>query len=229
MAARSKRCNQQWGEHYAHCQQSIRLAMDACSTHQTALIFGAGSLNDVPLASLSEQFERVLLVDLLFLKSARKKIQPYPNIQLIEADVTESIQTVYQGQITPNKPQRWLDDASISLVVSLNLITQLPLLPAKWLIKQGGYEDGEIESLSKLMIQQHVDYLSAFNGQACLIADRWDTEFDRNGKVVDEFDPWWEIKQPQTLTEWDWELVPIGEGKPGLSQKNRVGVSLLNV
>lgn len=227
MAARSKRCHQQWGEHFAHCQQSIQFAVEQCASHHTVLIFGAGSLNDIPLVLLSNRFERVLLVDVLFLKAARNKVQIYPNVELIEADITESIQAVYQGQTVCNKPQRWLDNPNISLVVSLNLITQLPLLPAKWLMKQGRAKEKTIEQLSKKMIEQHLNYLHRFKGQACLIADRWDTEFDNNGQVLDEFDPWWEVEQPQTLNEWDWLIVPIGEGKPGLGQKNRVGVSIL--
>jgi len=228
MAARSKRCQSQWGEHYAYCQQSIQSAMQRCSTHHTALIFGAGSLQDIPVKALSEHFEKVLLVDVLFLKSARKRVQAFSNIELIEADITESMSLIFQGQTNLTLPKRWLDNQNISLVVSLNLITQLPLLPAKWLMKNRSVQEVDIERLSRQVIQQHLDYLCAFSGVVCLIADRWDTEFDNTGQVLDEFDPWWEVEQPQTSKEWDWQVVPIGEGRSNSGQKNRVGVSFLN-
>lgn len=227
MASRSQRCAQQWGEHYQHCQNTIIQAIDKCSDFHTAIIFGAGSLRDVPLEVLSQRFNQVLLVDLVFLKSARHKVKSFSNISLLETDVTENIKTLFKGESKLTTSQRWLDDSNVSLVVSLNLITQLPLLPAKWLMRRYQVKEQLIDQISKQMIQQHLDYLQAFSGVKCLIADRWDTEFDVYGKITDEFDPWWGIDQPKTVKEWDWELVPIGEGKMNLGQKNRVGVSFL--
>jgi len=227
MASRSQRCHQQWGQHYQHCQSTIIQAIDQCEDFHTAIIFGAGSLRDIPLDVLSERFQQVLLVDLVFLKSARLKVQPFPNICLIEADVTENMHALYTGKQVLNPPQRWLEDSNVSLVVSLNLITQLPLLPAKWLIKHYHVKERLVDQMSKQLIQQHLDYLQKFTGVKCLIADRWDTEFDATGNTIDEFDPWWDITQPETVKEWDWVLVPIGEGSANLGQKNRVGVSFL--
>lgn len=232
MAARARRCHRQWGHHYKLCQQSIEAAMARCTSQQTALIFGAGSLQDVPLELLAQNFKQVILVDLLFLKAARKRAQAFHNIQLIEADVTESISALFNGKMTLTTPQRWLTDSTVSLVVSLNLITQLPLLPAKWLLKHAGATELEVESLSKQLIQQHIDYLCTFSCTVCLIADRLNSEFDASGKIIDEFDPWWGVGSPATIEEWDWELVPIGESQrkvagKRIGQKNRVGVSYL--
>ena len=227
MASRSKRCVQQWGSHFEHCQQAIQSAIELCESHHTALIFGAGSLQDIPLEHLSQCFENVILVDLLFLQSARQRVKKFSNIQLIEADITESLFAIYKGQIATTSPKRWQDCSDISFVVSLNLITQLPLLPCKWLMNHYQIDEKTVNQLSKQVIQQHLDYLKGFLGVKCLIADRWDTEFDRFGNKIDEFDPWWEITQPETVNEWDWELVPAGEGRARLGQKNRVGVSLL--
>jgi len=227
MASRSKRCQKQWGEHYQHCQNTIIQAIDQCNDFNTAIILGAGSLRDIPLETLSQRFQQVLLVDLSFLKSARDQVKAFSNVALIDADITENISHFYQGDTRVIEPQRWLDDLGVSLVVSLNLITQLPLLPAKWLMKRYQVKEDLIDKMSKQLIQHHLNYLQAFSGVKCLIADRWDTEFDAEGNIIDEFDPWWDITQPETVKEWDWELVPIGEGKTKSVQKNRVGVSFL--
>ncbi len=227
MAARAKRCQQQWGEHYQNCQISIQQAVEQCEEFDSVLIFGAGSLNDVPLELLSKRFKKVLLVDLLFLQAARDKVKPYANIQLIEHDVTESIDAFFSGSSQCSVPQCWLDEPQISLVVSLNLITQLPLLPAKWLMRNFQQSEQTVDLLSKQLIQQHLDYLQQFCGVKCLIADRWDTESDSAGNIVDEFDPWWDIPQPPVVKQWSWELVPLKESNTHLAQKNRVGVSFI--
>jgi len=229
MASRSQRCEEQWGSHFKSCQQTIQTAVSYCSTHHTVLVFGAGSLKDVPVDILSRRFKKVILVDLLFLKSARQRVKGFSNVELVEADITESIASIYTGSAHLSTPQRWLDCSDISLVVSLNVITQLPLLPSKWLMKRFGFNEFEINRFIKQMIQQHIDYLQNFSGLSCLIADRWDTEFDYLGNKVDEFDPWWEVAQPATVEEWDWVLVPRGEGRNKIVQKNRVGVSFLNL
>lgn len=227
MAARAKRCRVPWQSHYQKCQTVINEAMQRCEKHRTALIMGAGSLNDIPLSGLSEQFETVYLIDLVFLKSAKQQAAMFRNVHLIEADVTESVADIFKGQTLLTPPQAWLNKTDIDLVVSLNILTQLPLLPAKWLLSKYALPELALADLSQTMIQQHLDYIQKFNATVCLIADRWDTEFDASGKVLDEFDPWWEVEQPDVIKSWEWELMPVGEVNRSQGQKNRVGVSYL--
>ncbi len=227
MEARAKRCQQSWGGHYQSCQKAILTASQRAVQKRTVLIFGAGSLHDVPLGILSAQFERVLLVDLVFLNSAKALAEQFDNIELIEHDVTESLVTIQNGQLFVERPMAWLDDATIDLVVSLNLITQLPLIPVRWVMEH--FEVSEIEGdiLGKQLILAHLLYLKAFKGEVCLIADREGVESDATGKVLDRFDPWWDIEPPKAVNEWFWTLIPLGEVDKHTSQTNCVGVSFL--
>ncbi|CAN8142271.1 conserved hypothetical protein [uncultured Thiomicrorhabdus sp.] len=233
MRARAKRCQTAWHEHYQHCQhsilQAIQLAEEQNKTQQkTALILGAGHLHDIPLEYFSQKFQQVVLVDLLFSQEARRQLKRFANIELVELDVTENLQTIYQGelesaqQLTP--PQGYLKE-NIGLVVSLNLITQLPLLPAKYLMKHFGFTLQQAQEISQTLIQQHLAYLRRFECPVCLIADRNIEEFDRHNHCIDGYNPWWEVELPEAQESWQWLLAPYGEISRNRCQIHQVGVS----
>jgi len=225
MSSRASRCQEQWGVHYLQCQQGILKAAINCTKHRTLLIFGAGSLNDVPLAILANQFKKIVLVDLVFLKPARKKASKYSNVELVEHDVTECLPSVLKGYPDIQVPYRWLDDEEVDLVVSLNLVTQIPLIPVGWLMKKYKYSEPEADTIGKQLIFSHLHYLQAFSANVCLIADYMDIEFDNEGNEIDRFDPWWGVEPPKTEKIWDWEVAPLGEISRYKSQVNQVGIS----
>lgn len=227
MSARSKRCQRQWDAHYLKCKETIVAATQRAVQKRTVLVFGAGSLNDIPLSYLSSQFFKVVLVDLVFLGSARRLASNYSNVELIEHDITESLDWLYQGQALVQPPSRWLEDTSIDLVISLNLITQLPLIPVRWLMDEFDLSEPEADIVGKQLIFAHLRYLKQFSGEVCLIADRVDIEFDPQGAELDRFDPWWDVEQPKADVHWEWEVMPLGESHLSKSQKNLVGVSTL--
>ncbi|MCF6345571.1 MAG: hypothetical protein L3J00_03775 [Thiomicrorhabdus sp.] len=232
MEARAKRCKLSWGVHYQNCQKAILNASKRAVQKRTVLVLGAGSLYDVPLDVLSTQFEKVILVDLVFLNSARTLAQQFDNVELVEHDITESLERIMVGFSFVDTPASWLDDPSIDLVISLNLITQLPLIPVRWLIEHFDVSEQEGDILGKQLILAHLLYLQTFNGEVCLIADREGVEFDSTGQEIDRFDPWWDVEPPaiaypKSEYRWPWQVVPLGEVSRYKSQKNRVGVSFL--
>lgn len=230
-SARAKRCRNDWLSHYQACQNSILQALEACSQTRHCLVFGAGSLQDIPLDTLSERFEHITLVDLVFLPAARRKVRIYDNIELLEHDVTESLEAVFKGQQDIAAPSYGLDRPQIDLVISLNLLTQLPLLPVKWLQSRYQYSDRQADELGQQLMESHLQYLQKLKQQngavVCLIADRWVQRLDCEGQLIKEFDPWWEVPKPEAQHEWDWQVMPIGEVSRHYRQLHRVGVSIL--
>lgn len=227
MSARAKRCQKEWGVHYQFCQNAILEAVNRCVQRRTALIFGAGTLQDIPIAELAKLFDKVILVDLVFLNSAYQHVKSFDNVELVEHDVTESLAWLSQGQAFVQNPTKWLEASDVDLVVSLNIITQLPLIPVRWLMTDFKFKEDEVDIIGKQLIFAHMNYLKQFQGEVCLIADREDVEFNRAGKEIDRFDPWWDVEPPQSAYTWQWEVVPFGEGAQGRWQKNTVGVSFL--
>jgi hypothetical protein len=228
LSARSERCRYVWASHFEFCRQSIEQSIQACQKKRIALIFGAGSLQDIPLAKLSREFEKVILVDMLFLKSARKMAQNFSNVELVEFDITESLEALSAGILKINTPTAWLDNP-VDLVVSLNVITQLPLLPVRWMTRHFSLSDAQADELGRTLIEQHLAYLQKFGSNACLIADREAFEYSIGGDLIDQFDPWWDVKPPKEQESWLWEVVPLEESRgKKLRQVNRVAVSRLD-
>lgn len=227
LSARSKRCHKQWEPHYLKCKEMIVAAAQRAVQKRTVLILGAGTLQDIPLNYLSSQFFRVVLVDLVFLKPARQMAAHYANIELVEHDITESLEWLHQGKTLVQPPLKWLDDTSIDLVISLNLITQLPLIPVRWLMTHFGLSEIDADIVGKQLIFAHLNYLKQFSGEVCLIADRVSIEFDERGMELDRLDPWWGVEAPNAEAHWQWEVIPLGEGEASKSQINTVEASIL--
>ncbi|MBF6058020.1 MULTISPECIES: hypothetical protein [Thiomicrorhabdus] len=229
MQARYKRCRKTWNFHYRQCRQAIETAVSHCVSTRTLVVLGAGSLQDLPLDFLAGKFQKIKLVDLLFLEDARQKAAAYSNIELIELDISYSLQNLYQGSPVVSKADFALRDMDVDLVLSMNLLTQLPLLPVSWLRKKFQFAASDLDRVAQSLINHHLSYLQNFACPVCLIADRSIKSFDRHGKEIDRIDPWWGIKPLRAEKEWDWELAPIGEINNNSCRVHCVGVSFLNL
>ncbi len=208
LQARRRRCAAAWSDHYARCRTAIEQL--AVRPGARWLILGGGLLEDIPLEWLVQQGVQVDVVDIVFLRSARRRARGLESVRLIERDVTEHLRRLVQGDLTPLVPA-WGIDAGYDTVVSLNLATQLPLLPAQYLLK-GGVEDSRIDAYGRALLRAHLDYLRSFPAaQVLLIADRHIETLDRSGRLVDEIDPWWGVTPPEAVEQWRWEAVPLHE------------------
>jgi len=228
MQSRHKRCYRQWQSHFQSCQNAILEAVSQCQQNRHLVIMGAGSLADIPLAQLAEKFQQVDLVDLVFLKPARQTAKQYANVTLIEADVSGVLSQVCVGEKTNPDKAYWLPDqlGQVDAVVSLNLATQLPLIPVRWLMKHVEMSEAAADRLGKSLIEAHLKQLNEFSGVKCLIADRQIQEYNAEGTLLDQFDATWDICLPDLSSAWDWEVIPLGESVHKTRQINRVGVSI---
>ena len=99
----------------------------------------------------------------------------------------------------------------IDLVVSLNLLSQLPVTPINWLQEQG-FDDGEaLDNFGRDLIAQHLAWIEGFKGVRLLITDRRWEEKDPSGRVVTRTDPLYGIELPGPDKIWSWKVAPPGE------------------
>ena len=173
----------------------------------TAIILGSGLLLDVPLKELAERFDRVLLVDVVHLRPVRKAVRRYRNVKLIEADVTGVIEPLYRGS---DLPQPSFDPSHHEAVftVSLNLLSQLSLLPAQFAKRRGLISDDNT-SFAKTITAHHLVFLRGLKGKVCLI-----TETERLVNGVSNNDPLYGISLPQPDKTWHWNIAPHPEAAP---------------
>ena len=216
-----------WTPHLDRSKDVVRRAIAQSEPRRTALIFGSGRLLDVPLSELAEAFERVVLVDIIHLGEARRACRPFANVELAALDVTGISEAAFHrgptgGPLPESKPALFLDDPRIDLVASMNLLSQLPYTPCKYLRRWNRYSAGELEKFARHLIEAHLAYLGRFTCTVCLIADKEYLTFDAADCLVETRSALHGIELPWPGEEWHWRLAPrTGRGSTSLVHRVR--------
>lgn len=196
--SRYSRCKQAWSPHLEHSRRVILEAAQRLQKRERIIIFGAGSLHDVPLRELSELFTEVHLVDIFFLQGTINEIKSYPNVEFHEVDITGVLKKAYEvlanqinvlGKRRRTRidqmhidlvgcsivPKHFIND-EFDLVISLNLLSQLPMAIKTYSEKklQLGIEHLTLSSFYASLITNHLSYLRAFalkGARVLLISD----------------------------------------------------------
>lgn len=225
--ARYRRHCEIWGPHLARSRAVVNESVAACSSHRTAVVLGSGLLLDIPLGALSEAFERVLLVDVVHLRSARRIAARYPNVALVADDMTglaadlpRRIREGWTGNPVP-APSLLHDDDAIDLVISANVAAQLPVIPAAAL-RRAGVEDAAVRIFCRDVVLAHLGYLAGFGATVCLITERGREICDRDGEVLRIEDALFGVSLPDEGLTWPWDLAPMGEVSRRYAIRNQV-------
>ena len=162
--------------------------MGLCKQRRKAVVLGSGPLLDVPLAELSAGFTEVVLVDIVQPLGDRWR-RRFANVQTVTADVTGVAEEVYRVAKDPSaalpraEPSLFCNDPDVDLVASVNLLSQLPYLPAEYLARVGEHAAPDaIESFARDMVAAHVAYLQGrVPGVAALHRRHRDADSRREG------------------------------------------------
>ncbi len=222
--ARYNRCRSQWDPHLEASKAVIREAMSRCDSHRKAVVLGSGLLLDVPLQDLANRFKSVLLVDVVHLRSARRKAAAHWNVTCKEADIAGVAEALHHDAHTLFTPASRLlvDDPEVDLVISANLASQLPAVPLAYVEKRIHIDTDTAQDFGRDIIAGHLNHLRAFDAVQCLVTDRRRTVIDRNGEVVEDLDALYGIELPFTDAMWDWDIAPMGEISSNRAIRNEV-------
>lgn len=229
IAARHQRCRADWKTHLANSRTALIDSLAQCRDFRIALVLGSGLLLDVPLAQLAARFREVWLVDLVHLPAARRAARAYPNVKCIEADIGGGLDRL--ARVAADRldslldgPLPFCDQGEIDWVASVNLLSQLPLLPQATLRRRFPEMDEDLlEGWGDRLMRRHLDYLAGFSTPVCLLADIEQITYAANGEVFDTL----EYRQRLGLTapiqaSWRWDIAPPGEIAPGVGRFHRV-------
>lgn len=212
LMARARRCRAQWADHQRRTRAVILEAAEGADPAGTALVLGSGPLLDIPLSDLSARFARVVLVDIVHLWPARLAMRRFANVARVEADLTGLGE---DGAIAP--PLARLARAhGASLVVSANLLSQLPIVPVARAEKSGLADP---DALGRRIVEAHLAALTALEARVCLVTDTVQIEETRAGEETDRLHLLHGARLPAQATDsWVWELAPFGE----ISRRHRL-------
>ncbi len=226
--SRYHRSHKLWRSHLQKTKGFILEGARRCNRRRKVVILGSGWLLDIPLKSLAGMFDEVFLLDVVHPLTARRTARRFPNVKLVEKDVSGVAMDVFQlarrvritgkkeplSALGPSVPQSKND---IDYVVSANLLSQLPMVPVEYLRKLqdrvGGsmYKEPEIQEFTRRILEQHVQTLREGVCQSCLVADVEAITLDREDKVVEKMGLLDGLSLPPVQCEWMWEIADFGE------------------
>lgn len=233
LLAREKRCKKSWGPHRAQCKNFITIHLPHAHHFDSVLVLGPGPLHEIPIEVLAKRFKKVVLVDIVHLKSTKKSLTHFSNIEFVEHDLTE-IEAVLKKEkkLVNHVPTKFMD-TSWGLVLSINVMSQLPLHLESYIKKRlkNKFTELELESFLQDITKNHLAYLRAFKSPVILITDVETSYFDKSDKLIqkDLNYPHLHLQLPNALEEWVWNVAPIPEFQKDISMKMLVRGFVLNI
>lgn len=218
--ARYRRCRRAWKEHLERTRRFVLWSAANCPRQDKVTILGSGGLLDVPLDDLAEDFQEVVLVDIVQTPKIRRWAAQYDNVTLVEGDVTSLLEAMAADGSPPlDPPTPYIPEGDADLVVSLNLLGQLPLIPARHLAKDTAKD--KAAAFAEAVQRQHLRALQALPGRICLITETL-REWVADGEVEETEPAIGEIKLPEPEQAWTWDLAPAPELEPDRSLRLRI-------
>lgn len=247
--ARYRRCRGAWQNHLESCHAAVidaaeqMLAQKGCPEGQKGrkvIVLGGALVYDLPMEFLSARFEEVVLVDLFHLPWVMRRLRGAGNIRFMMADVTGCLQDYHRvisaaglGQrldMPEKKPGLALDPDEVDLVLSVNLLSQLPAVPLGWAERRLGNSevlpDADYDRFADHLVTSHLEWLRDSGVPVCLLTDTEKKHADRNGKDLGG-----EVMIERSLLkkygfsefrQWDWAIAPPGEISRKFSQTRQV-------
>lgn len=222
LEARYQRCRTAWQPHIENTQSVIADAVAATRQHKKVVVLGAGILSDIPIKILSDSFETVLLVDVCFLNQAKNLTQQYTNVVYQTTDIMGVAASLYAGEIPiPSIPGE-ISLTDIDLVISANILSQLPLIPISYLQNtQPQLSEEKVMTFGCDLITNHLAYLETCPGTVCLISEI-ERQFCDEDRVIEIEDPLCGYDLNLDGKEWLWDLAPKGEIPKDFAIQNRI-------
>ena len=220
--SRFSRCRRAWEGHLRHTREAILRGISSCVSRRTAVVLGAGLVNDIPLAELSAAFENVLLVDAVHTWGARWASRGFPNVRRVTADLTACAETLrgLRDSAIPLPapfPTFFLEDTSVDLVLSVNVLSQLGWIPGR--VLEGYRSEEEIRALQAHLVRAHLEYLKRLPGRVVLVSDQAWSRYpasEPRGAPASSWSVVQDVPLPEPDQSWDWEIAPAPEKEVGV-------------
>lgn len=231
MKKRHHRNRTAWQSHLEQTRRAILSAAEKSRNKNKVVILGSGLLLDVPLNELSSMFHEVVLLDIVFLPEVYKRIERYGNVRLVQHDVTSMAQKLYENlraghtELPDAAPSVAEIDETTGLVVSLNILSQLWVMPRAYALRKlRNLEEENVNDWCRQITGSHYVFLQSLACPVCLIADHEFVKRDREGNIVSRGSTIAGLMLPPPEAFWTWDIVPLGGKDRFLSKELRVGV-----
>ena len=210
--SRGRRQRAAWAAHERQCHAIVENAVAFCHNRRSVVVLGSGLCRDIPMPTLRASFERVLLVDAVHLPAVKMQYGRDPKIHFITRDLTGALDWMMGQDDARRDPLADLrNDMTVDLVISANMLSQLPIGPESWLDKNPQRAGALPDDFLAHLIGWHLDDLRGWKTRVCLLTDIMMEERTREGAVTDRLDLMRGHDLPQPDAQWEWRVAPFGE------------------
>ncbi len=230
MRQRSRRNRASWQSHLENTRRFVLSVAEKCNNRNKVVILGAGLLLDVPLKELSSLFRKVALLDIVFLPEVRGKVKDYDNVTLIQHDAANIARKLHANihSSLPELPVSTplITDAyeEVGLVVSLNLLSQIWVIPRQYALKKLPCLDEEqVDDWCRQIVESHLAFLGSMPCPVCVVADYEFVKRDEEGEIVSRGSTVYGVQLQPPDASWTWNIIPLGEDNRYLSKELIVG------
>lgn len=178
------------------------------------VVLGSGWLLDLPLENVAAQVPEIILADVHFPPQVVKLTGNYKNVKMISVDITGGfVEAVYQEVQKGYKSFRvpegirnpGIPAMQETLVVSLNLLNQLDILPADYILRKCRIDPEELLGFRKHIQKEHFRALSS--NPYVIVTDYREILMNREGKaVMDKNLVHTDFPQSVMSREWEWNF-----------------------
>lgn len=224
LASRYLNQGEGWKVHSRRCRNFIMKVVEMCRPGRITVL-GSGWLLEFPLAEAAETAERIILADIIHPQEVISQTAGMGNIELLETDLTGGFveelwkRTRYRisfrrklSQDNMNFPDFSIPDFDMpdpGLVISLNILTQLEVLPLKLLRRRAALPDKYIERFSEELQKKHIEFLKRHN--SVIITDIAGLTLDKKGKTRESPTLKTILPEGRFREEWIWDFDLAGE------------------
>ncbi len=184
---------------------------------RTAVILGSGWWLDMPHEELSEMFNKLILVDISHPNQIKHKAKKYNNIELITADISGTLKSIYEIKRGGKKflaPEDFIVETNnfglkkrieADFIVSLNILNQLSFFAKKYLIGNDILSKNEANIIAQMIEQKHIESLA--KNKSCLIVDYLQFEYDSDNNLLSESNRLkTDLPKDKIKEEWIWDF-----------------------
>jgi hypothetical protein len=226
MRSRARRNRAAWQPHLDRTKEYVLSCAAKSEKRGKVVVLGAGLLLDVPLAELSRMFRKVVLIDIVILPEVKKRAQQFANVSILQHDVTNVAQALYESvrqgnvDLPMSVPMVPSVDTETDLVVSLNILSQLWVMPRAYALERlKGIDEERLDDWCGEIVDAHLTYLRSLQCRVCIVADHEFIKRDKDGKMVSRGTTLFGRQVEEYETAWTWNIVPLGEERTFLSKE----------
>ncbi|TPV93199.1 MAG: hypothetical protein B7733_21780 [Myxococcales bacterium FL481] len=227
LEARAKRCRRAWRDHVRACHATILDAVATCDRRRHVMVLGSGPLTDLPIDRLMERFDRIDLVDIVHPLRIVRRFSGDRRVRLHRLDLSGTLAPLVQSNRRaplpePSSQLPVLTDRAPDLVISLNLLSQLAILPVRYACRVHKVTETLALPWAQAIVRAHLHALASTPSCVCLITDVRAEYRDRQQRVELSDDLLYGQALPTPARTWPWLVAPRGELRRGESVQHQV-------